>query len=265
MAAAQSMRQEYEFIATTNCCPICDALDGKHFKVKDLVAGENAPPMHPNCRCSAAPWVDEEDAIEESSVKSIENVRFSDRKSSASEGHNGIINILIDGFVPCLKSYKTGEIFETVVSEVRDKRLLSKFNEKNGWYINWNEVPDECTVRALRIKGQDEIQGLVAFKDLPDHKTVYLHWAVANPKSNKQKTSAPEYQGIGGHLFAIAVEESMKKGYGGFVEGRASCYKLLEHYKKTLDAVPLDGFRFFVDDEAARKLLKEYNWSVLDE
>ena len=53
--------EEYEFIATTNCCPICDALDGKHFKVRDLVAGENAPPMHPNCRCSAAPWVGEGD------------------------------------------------------------------------------------------------------------------------------------------------------------------------------------------------------------
>lgn len=53
--------EEYEFIATTNCCPICDALDGKHFKVRDLVAGENAPPMHPNCRCSAAPWVSEEE------------------------------------------------------------------------------------------------------------------------------------------------------------------------------------------------------------
>lgn len=53
------MRQEYEFIATTNCCPICDALDGKHFKVRDLVAGENAPPMHSNCRYSAAHWVGE--------------------------------------------------------------------------------------------------------------------------------------------------------------------------------------------------------------
>lgn len=39
--------EEYEFIANGNCCPICDALDGKHFNLRDLMPGKNAPPMHP--------------------------------------------------------------------------------------------------------------------------------------------------------------------------------------------------------------------------
>lgn len=51
---------EYEYMALgPNPCPICSELDGKHFPVKKMVAGENAPPMHPNCRCSTAPYVDE--------------------------------------------------------------------------------------------------------------------------------------------------------------------------------------------------------------
>lgn len=52
---------EYTFIANGDCCPICAAIDGKHFKVKDMMPGENAAPMHPNCRCSQAPYEDDEE------------------------------------------------------------------------------------------------------------------------------------------------------------------------------------------------------------
>lgn len=52
---------EYEYMALgPNPCPICTELNGKHFPVRKMDAGENAPPMHPNCRCSTAPWVDED-------------------------------------------------------------------------------------------------------------------------------------------------------------------------------------------------------------
>lgn len=49
---------EYEFIANRGCCDICAALDGKHFKVAKMMPGENAPPMHPHCRCSTAAYSD---------------------------------------------------------------------------------------------------------------------------------------------------------------------------------------------------------------
>lgn len=52
---------EYEFVVNGNCCDICAGLNGKHFKVKDMMPGENAPPMHPNCRCSVAPYEDREE------------------------------------------------------------------------------------------------------------------------------------------------------------------------------------------------------------
>ena len=53
--------EEYEFIAEPTACPICNALDGKVFKVKDLMPSDNAPPMHPNCRCSTAAYMDREE------------------------------------------------------------------------------------------------------------------------------------------------------------------------------------------------------------
>ena len=49
---------EYEFIANSGCCGHCKALDGKHFKVKDMMPGENAAPLHPHCRCSVAAYED---------------------------------------------------------------------------------------------------------------------------------------------------------------------------------------------------------------
>lgn len=55
--------EEYEFIACggPDVCPICKALDGEHFKVKDMDPGTNAPPMHPNCHCSTAPYEDDDE------------------------------------------------------------------------------------------------------------------------------------------------------------------------------------------------------------
>lgn len=55
--------ERYEFIGgQAGICPICEALDGKNFSVKDMVIGKNAPPMHPHCRCSTASyWSDDEE------------------------------------------------------------------------------------------------------------------------------------------------------------------------------------------------------------
>ena len=50
---------EFEFIANADCCDVCKAINGKHFKVSKMMPGENAPPMHPHCRCSTAAYSDD--------------------------------------------------------------------------------------------------------------------------------------------------------------------------------------------------------------
>lgn len=52
---------EYTFHANSGCCDACQKLDGKHFKVKDMMPGENAPPIHPNCRCSTSAYEDSDE------------------------------------------------------------------------------------------------------------------------------------------------------------------------------------------------------------
>ena len=44
----------FMFIANHGCCPDCQRLNGKTFRVSKMMPGENAAPLHPNCRCSVA-------------------------------------------------------------------------------------------------------------------------------------------------------------------------------------------------------------------
>ncbi|MGM8139843.1 minor capsid protein [Enterococcus italicus] len=50
---------QYEYIAEPSACPTCAALNGKIFNVDDMQPGKNANPMHPFCKCSTAPYVDD--------------------------------------------------------------------------------------------------------------------------------------------------------------------------------------------------------------
>jgi len=56
----QAEIEQYEYIAEPTACDICSALDGGVFNVEDAEPGRNAYPMHPNCRCSQAAYVDRE-------------------------------------------------------------------------------------------------------------------------------------------------------------------------------------------------------------
>ena len=49
---------KYIFIVNGGCCSICAGLSNKDFDVAKMMPGENAPPMHPHCRCSTAAWED---------------------------------------------------------------------------------------------------------------------------------------------------------------------------------------------------------------
>ncbi|MBQ6018906.1 MAG: minor capsid protein [Clostridia bacterium] len=55
--------EEFEYVCTLDevTCPVCGAMDGKHFPMSKYEIGVNVPPMHPNCRCATAPYFDDMD------------------------------------------------------------------------------------------------------------------------------------------------------------------------------------------------------------
>lgn len=175
----------------------------------------------------------------------------------------GGVGVWLDEIVPCLKDTESGEIKETVVFRIESRSFLKKFNEKNGWGINWIKVPKEVEVFALALKENNEIQGLVGVRNDADVKAAYLHWACTAPHNNKHVLGKQKYSGVGGHLFAITVEKSMQWGYEGTVHGFALNKRLLNHYIEVLGATYLGAlhpYQFFLDGGASQKLLEVYTY-----
>ena len=175
----------------------------------------------------------------------------------------GGVGIWLDEIVPCLKDTETGEIKETVVFKIESRSFLKKFNEKNGWGINWIDIPNNVEVFALALKENNEIQGLVGVKNDKNSIAAYIHWACTAPHNNKLLNGTQKYTGVGGHLFAIAADKSIQWGYEGAIHGFALNKKLLKHYIEILGAVflgALHEYQFFVNEKAAKQLLETYTY-----
>ncbi len=175
----------------------------------------------------------------------------------------GCLDIWIDGIVPCLRDTETGELKDTVVFRIESRSYLKKFQEDNGWHINWNEVPEDVEVYALALHDTNEIQGLVGIKNDHDARAVYIHWACTAPQNNKHEFGTQRYEGVGGHLFAIAVDKSMQWGYDGDVFGFAANAQLVEHYVNVFGAYHigiLHEYQIVIEGEASKRLLEVYSY-----
>lgn len=53
--------ERYIYLATLeqHTCEICGDLDNEDFTLKEAVPGETFPPIHPNCRCTIIPYIEE--------------------------------------------------------------------------------------------------------------------------------------------------------------------------------------------------------------
>lgn len=86
---------EYEYIAEPSACKICSELDGKVFKTKDKESGVNAPGMHPFCKCSTAPRVDDrafwDDLLRRKVISKDEYKQAFDDRAEANEAIEELI------------------------------------------------------------------------------------------------------------------------------------------------------------------------------
>ena len=175
----------------------------------------------------------------------------------------GCIDIWLDDIVPCLKDTETGEILETVVFKIESRAYLRNFKATDGWHIDWDQVPKDVNVYALAIKKTNEIQGLIGLKNDKSAYAVYIHWACTAPWNNKHEFGKQKYEGVGGHLFAIAADKSIQWGYEGAIHGFALNKELLQHYIEKIGAEHLGmlhRYQFFICETVAQKLLEVYNY-----
>ena len=84
---------EYEIICDFQACHICKPYDGKHYPVAKMEIGENAPPFHPNCRCSTAVYVwDEDDGEYKREKFGMENPDFREESLRTKNGGDYGVN-----------------------------------------------------------------------------------------------------------------------------------------------------------------------------
>lgn len=90
--AAQSYRDagctDYEILTASDrrTCRRCAAQNGRRYLFTEMQAGENAPPFHPNCRCTILPVVGEEERL---AKKAGQELGFAVAKT----GESGIIKV----------------------------------------------------------------------------------------------------------------------------------------------------------------------------
>ena len=173
------------------------------------------------------------------------------------------ISIKIDRFTPCLLDVATGNIVSTEVAklEVLD---LSGYNTKTGWGVNWRDMAKKYEVLGVYVAGEKEPQGLIALKY--EVNATYIAFAQVAPQNNKRILNGGQsrFEGVGGHLFAIAAEHSLKNGGHGFMHGYAVNERVLKHYIDKFGAqhisTHLHEFHFIIDEEASAALRELYTY-----
>jgi len=167
------------------------------------------------------------------------------------------IDVEIDVLSPCLIDTATGKICDTLFSRAKKDEL--KGAKKRGWRFNWAAKDlDSSEIYKVTVKGDTRIQGLIALKDTPGGNAVYVNIVETAPHN---AGDSRKYDGVGGHLFAIAIKRSLDLGYGGYLFMDAKNMKLVDYYNRQFGAERIGGvhpYRMILDEEAAKNLIEVY-------
>jgi len=166
------------------------------------------------------------------------------------------IDTFIDKLTPCLIDATTGEILSTIFS-IAAKNDISELTNK-GWAFDWNANSlEKLNIYKLLVKGDNTIQGLISTEVFRG--AVYVHLLESAPHNRGDER---KYEGVGGHLFAIAMRLSVALGFGGFIFFDAKNMELVKHYRDMLGAnrlySPVHEYRMEVQEENASKIINKY-------
>ena len=180
----------YMFLSLgSRACEVCRALNGKKFKVKDMLISENAPPMHPNCRCSTAAYVDRNSIDwlkEENTARSNnKNVELPEELRSANTISESIKKGIYDALDGIEKTY--GYQIPEIEYAPYTENVKAPFTfipyQQNGMYkaklnintlFDWNENL-ECFNE--RIYNKNYKTGVLASRNMDDlilHETAHF-------------------------------------------------------------------------------------------
>ena len=160
------------------------------------------------------------------------------------------VDILIDKLTDCLVERETGRIVET---EYRKHSTGMKQSEYKNWKFNWS-LPEknDYEIYELFIKGDQTVQGRIALKIDGGVADIDIVETAPHNYGHNGK-----YEGVGGHLFAIACQCSLENNCDGVVAFTAKS-DLVEYYKRELNAIEVQPRRLVIFEDAAGILLDKY-------
>lgn len=152
--------ESYQYIAEPTACKLCLPLNGKVFQTADMQIGKNASPMHANCRCSTAPYIDR-DAIEAEQRARIGN----SAKMSYNKGEGLFNGKIIDHKLSREKAVKLlsdefgMKISETARTRLSDLALNQTYGVLKAFEPLYNALPQKIPLlRAIpKSKAKDAI------------------------------------------------------------------------------------------------------------
>ena len=166
------------------------------------------------------------------------------------------IDIIIDKLTPCLVEISSGKILQTTFSLTKPDEIFEL--QSKGWNFDWSDRElARCNIYKLQLKDDDEIQGLVATEFFRG--AVYINLAESAPHNQLPNKL---YDGVGGHLFAIAIKLSIAVDCGGYIFFDAKNTGLVKHYTVKFGANLLGArihqYRMEIDVDAAQALIEKY-------
>jgi len=166
------------------------------------------------------------------------------------------IDIIIDKLTPCLTDAVTGEVFQTTFSLATSDDV--KGLHEKGWNFDWDDDELRPTnIYKLLVEGDDTIQGLISAEVVRG--AVYVHLVESAPHN---QIPNKKFEGVGGHLFAIAMKLSFANGFGGYIFMDAKNLALVKHYEEMLGAERVlthyHEYRLAVIEENAQKIIDTY-------
>lgn len=170
----------FEVMTELKACKICQPFNGKIFKVSELVPALNAPPFHPNCRCTTVPVFrkgTKHSGRDEEFLHADMNNKNQSSKYVAKDGEK-VYNQGMEGM------YRKKTIDQSKMSKASQEqinRLSRKFRKRGGVFISDEdaiEYLDEKKAEAITldpytILKRDEISISALIEEL-EHAEQYL-------------------------------------------------------------------------------------------
>lgn len=159
----------------------------------------------------------------------------------------------IDRFTNSITNIVSGEEFKTVVSEITLKDLGRIKREK--WKFHWareHKKTDRVVYKLETVENPGIIHGLISLRIQNDHVEMTL---IENAPFNYG--SKKIYYGVAGNLVAFGCKMAFEKGFQGILVFTAKT-RLIDHYKKTLNAKVFKGTSMYIDTDFSLSLVIKY-------